>query len=308
MAKASAKRQDRLSDLQSEGMTDEPSMHRRGAHGDRRRILTVLAVVIVLLPLDAFWIEPASLHLTAYGVPMPERLRPFGPLRVAVIADLHGGAPFIDSDKIDRVVELANGAKPDLILLTGDYVIQDVVGGHRMSIETIVAHLRPLSAPLGVFAVLGNHDRWEPNWPHIWAEFERVGIRVLEDKTVRLFRSGRTMNLTGIRDYATYEHDGSDALATIPRGEAALCFTHSPDVFPLLTIQCALTVAGHTHGGQVWLPILGRRIVPSRYGQRYAIGLISEGGKLLFVSSGIGTSIVPVRFMVPPAVSVLDIR
>lgn len=287
-------------------MTGETRSHRRSAAaGDGRRILIVLGIILVLLPVQAFWVEPASLRLTTYRVPMPEALRPFGSLRVAVIADLHAGAPHIGTDKIDSVVALTNEARPDLILLTGDYMVQDVVGGDPMPIETIVQHLRPLSAPLGVFAVLGNHDRWERNWPHIWVEFERGGIRMLDDKTVILRRGGRMLNLTGIRDFATAEHDGHVALATIPRGQSALCFTHSPDIFPLLTTSCALTIAGHTHGGQVWLPFFGRPIVPSEYGQRFAIGLIHESGKDLFVSSGIGTSIIPVRFMVPPEVSLL---
>jgi len=97
-------------------------------------------------------------------------------------------------------------------------------------------------------------------------------------------------------------------LAALPSEQTAICFTHSPDLFPDIPAKCALTIAGHTHGGQVWLPLFGRPIVPSRYGQRYAIGTIVEGTKTLFVSPGIGTSILPVRLGVPPEISILDIR
>jgi predicted MPP superfamily phosphohydrolase len=99
-------------------------------------------------------------------------------------------------------------------------------------------------------------------------------------------------------------------LAAVPPHAPALCFTHSPDVFPDLPATCGLTVAGHTHGGQVWLPLLGRPAVAgvSIYGQRYAIGIIREGGKTLFVSPGIGTSGLPMRFRVPPEISLLEIR
>jgi hypothetical protein len=86
-----------------------------------------------------------------------------------------------------------------------------------------------------------------------------------------------------------------------------LCFTHSPDVFPDLPKTCLLTIAGHTHGGQVDLPVLGRLIVPSEFGQRYAAGLVHENGRYMFVSTGIGTSIIPVRFRVPPEVSLVKI-
>jgi predicted MPP superfamily phosphohydrolase len=87
-----------------------------------------------------------------------------------------------------------------------------------------------------------------------------------------------------------------------------LAFTHNPDVFPQVPHRVALTIAGHTHGGQVALPFVGRPVVPSKYGQRYAIGHVVEDARHLFVSPGIGTSVVPVRFQVPPEISVLTLR
>jgi hypothetical protein len=87
-----------------------------------------------------------------------------------------------------------------------------------------------------------------------------------------------------------------------------LAFTHNPDVFPHVPARVALTIAGHTHGGQVVLPLLGRPLVPSAYGQRYAIGHVEEDGRHLFVSSGLGTSIFPVRFGVPPEISIVVVR
>jgi predicted MPP superfamily phosphohydrolase len=286
----------------------EPDQPRGVTRDDVKRVLIVAAVLSVILALHAFVLEPASLQYGFHPVPAPPSLRAAAPLRIAVIADLHAGSPWIGTGKIDRVVASANAVRPDLILLAGDYMVQGVVGGTPMAPEVFIAHLKGLKARLGVYAVLGNHDRWESFWPHIIELFEAAGIRVLEDRTITVMKNGRRLNVTGIRDYATYPHDGADAMATIPAGESAICFTHSPDIFPLLPRQCALTIAGHTHGGQVWFPIVGRMIVPSQYGQRYATGLFSEGGKLLFVSNGIGTSILPVRFHVPPEISVLDME
>jgi predicted MPP superfamily phosphohydrolase len=97
------------------------------------------------------------------------------------------------------------------------------------------------------------------------------------------------------------------ALARVPADEPVLLLTHNPDVFPDVPPRVALTLAGHTHGGQVALPILGRPVVPSRYGQRYAYGLVVEGGRALFVSPGIGTSLLPVRFRVPPEISMVTL-
>ena len=224
-----------------------------------------------------------------------------------MIGDLHAGAPYIDEAKIDRIVALTNAARPDLVLLAGDYVIQGVVGGEHMPIETVADKLRPLKAPLGVFAVIGNHDRWE-NAAHIENAFTAVGIPVLENKSLEIARADDALRLVGVSDTFTTVPNLADAFAGVPEAERALCFTHSPDIFVTLPQTCALTIAAHTHGGQVWLPWLGRVIVPSRFGQRYAAGLVHENGKALFVTTGIGTSIIPVRFFVPPEISLLNVK
>jgi predicted MPP superfamily phosphohydrolase len=130
---------------------------------------------------------------------------------------------------------------------------------------------------------------------------------VLEDRAVPLARGECAFWLAGVGDFWTTPHDFARALSAVPENAPVLVATHNPDVFPDLPARVALTLAGHTHGGQVWLPLLGRLIVPSRYGERFAIGHIVEDGRHLFVTSGVGTSIVPVRFMVPPEVSVLEL-
>lgn len=288
-------------------MDDRETARRTKRRATWRAGLIILAFFAVTLAAHAFWIEPSSLRVAHYEVRLQPAAGTAGHLRVAVIADLHAGAPFIDADKIERVVAWTNREKPDLILLLGDYVVQGVIGGHPMPIDDIAPHLRRLTAPLGVFAVLGNHDRFHGGGPHVRDVLEANGIRVLDDQSVVLTRGPRTLYLAGISDMASGDPDVAKALANVPVGEGALCFTHSPDVFPLLPPKCVLTFAGHTHGGQVRFPLVGRMIVPSRYGQRYAIGLITEGDKMMFVASGIGTSILPVRFLVPPEVSVVDI-
>jgi uncharacterized protein len=274
----------------------------------RLRILVLFLIPIALvLGLDAFWWEPSSLKLARYDV-TADALALKG-LKIAVISDLHGGAPFITTEKIDQVVAMTNAAHPDLVLLTGDYVIQNVVGGHRMPIATIVAQLKPLTAPLGVYAVLGNHDNWD-DAGRITRAFEQGGIPVLENSAVQFKRGGAIITLIGVGDHYSGGSNVAQAMTGVPADAQALCFTHSPDVFPDLPKSCALTIAGHTHGGQVWLPVLGRIAVArqSLYGQRYAIGVIRENGKTLFVSPGIGTSALPVRFMVPPEVSLVSIH
>jgi len=224
-----------------------------------------------------------------------------------VLADLHVGSPRNGLRKLERIVEMAKAARPDLVLLAGDYVIQGVAGGRAASPEEIAEGLRQLSAPLGVWAVLGNHDWWF-DAHRVRAAFESVGIRFLENATARVSSETCAFWLVGVSDFWEGRYDVHSALGGITDSSPAVAFTHNPDVFPEVPERVGLTIAGHTHGGQVYVPFMGRPVVPSRYGERFAIGHIVEDGHHLFVSPGLGTSILPVRFLVPPEISVLTIR
>jgi uncharacterized protein len=251
--------------------------------------------------------EPAMLRNEDYALQIPGWPAGCDGLRIAVLADLHVGSPFNGPDKLERIIELTEHADPDLILLAGDYVIHGVPGGKFAPPEEIAARLARLSAPLGVWAVLGNHDWWL-DAPRVRTALESAGIPVLEDAATRIRAEQCDLWLVGIGDYWEGEHDVAHALAQVDDSAAVLAFTHNPDVFPDIPARVSLTIAGHTHGGQVYLPLIGRPVVPSIYGERYAIGHVVEGGRHLFVSSGLGTSIVPVRFLVPPEVSVITVR
>jgi hypothetical protein len=123
--------------------------------------------------------------------------------------------------------------------------------------------------------------------------------------------AGIAATRSGSSGWPTSTPPGSDPARTtsaVPSAESIIALTHNPDIFPLVPPRVAITLAGHTHGGQVYLPLIGRPIVPSRYGQRYAIGHIEEGGRHLFVTSGIATSIIPVRFLVPPEIVIARLK
>ena len=270
------------------------------------RLAGALFGIALALAAWAFWLEPASLRTRDYALTLPRWPAACSGLRVVALADLHVGSPWNGVANLRRVVGRANAARPDLVLLLGDYVIRGVRGGEFVAPEDVAAELAQLSAPLGVFAVLGNHDWWFDG-QRIRAALEARGIPVLEDRAVPLARGECTFWLAGVGDFWETSHDVGRALSAVPESAPVLVATHNPDVFPSVPARAALTLAGHTHGGQVWLPLLGRLIVPSRYGERFAIGHVVEDGRHLFVSSGVGTSIVPVRFMVPPEVSVLEL-
>ena len=273
-----------------------------------RLLLVVLGLILAFgLVLDAFWLEPSSIRLSRHDVTVDAPY--LKGMTIAVISDLHAGAPYIDEAKIDRIVAMTNAAHPDIILLTGDYVTENGLFSHHMAVERILTHLKRLRAPMGVYSVLGNHDHWEGG-PRIAGLFRAAGIPDLENMSLPLKGRHGDFYLAGIGDYHSGEAHPPRIFRHLPADAPALCFTHSPDSLPILPRNCALTLAGHTHGGQIRLPLLGRPAVAlaSMYGQRYAIGTVREDGKTMFVSPGIGTSLLPARFGVPPEISFLTIR
>ena len=273
----------------------------------RTKILIGLALVGTLLATWAFLIEPGSFRINEERISVPKWPAACNGKRIAVLADLHVGSPHKGIDSLRDLVKKVNMAKPDLILMPGDFVIQGVVGGSYVTPEAAGKVLGQLTAPMGVFAVLGNHG-----W---WFDAKRVGlalsqnnITMLEDASQKLTAGNCRLRLVGITDFWEGPFNVKQAMAGIKPDESVIAFTHNPDIFPILPQAIALTIAGHTHGGQVCFPFVGCPVVPSKFGQLYARGHVMEDGKHLYVSSGVGTSIIPVRFLVPPEVSMLEIH
>ena len=260
-----------------------------------------------VLGLWAFWVEPASLRVSTTEIEIAKWPKACDGMEVLVLADLHVGSPYYGLEQLREVVAKANNLNPDLILLAGDFVIHGVVGGSFVEPEHIAKESAQLRARLGVYAVLGNHDWWHDP-VQISRTLESAGIAVLEDASLAIHDGACQLWLAGISDYWEGEHDVDKALRDIPEASAIIAFTHNPDVFVSVPERVAITFAGHTHGGQVNLPLLGRLKVPSRYGERFAAGHIREDGRDLFVSTGLGTSILPVRFRVPPEIAKVTIR
>jgi len=272
----------------------------------KRRHIIFGAMLITALGCGiwGFAIEPASLTTREHELSIPHWSPELAGLRVAVLADLHVGSPFNGMAKLDKIVELTNSLEPDLILIPGDLVIQNVLGGSFVPPEQAAATLARLKAPLGVWACLGNHDWWL-DAGRVAAALEAQKIPVLEDDAVRIRRGSAHFWLVGISDYWEGRHDVRKAFVKVADDAPVVAFTHNPDVFPTISNRLSILIAGHTHGGQVYLPLLGRPIVPSQYGERFAYGHVVENGRHIFVSPGLGTSILPVRFLVPPEITSL---
>ena len=244
-------------------------------------------------------------------------------LRVAVLADLHAGEPHMPVSRVEEIVAAANGLGADVIVVLGDYLAGHRFMTRRVGMAEITPALAQLQAPLGVFSILGNHDWWddpvaqrERKGPIVAARALReVAIPVLENEVVRLEKDGQGVWLAGLGDQLAFvlgprRFQGVDdlpgTLAKVGDDAPVILLAHEPDVFPNVPERVALTLSGHTHGGQVRL--LGYSpLVPSQYGNRYAYGHVVEEGRHLIVSGGLGTSILPVRFGVPPEIVLVEL-
>ena len=269
--------------------------------------LWCLAFVAVLLGSWAFWLEPRRLVVNQSALDVPHWPEPLADLRVALLSDLHVGSPYWRLPELEQLVERVNRERPELVLLAGDYVITDVAFGEWVDPESIARVLGRLQAPLGVVAVLGNHDWWFDGH-RVRRAFESQGIVVLENQAHEVWRGGRRFFIVGLADQLTRRIRLDQALAGVPEGDPFLVLVHEPDVFVRVPERASLTLAGHTHGGQVRLPLLGRPVLPSKYGQRFAAGHVIEEGRHLFVTTGVGTSMFPVRFGVAPEIAILNLR
>lgn len=226
------------------------------------------------------------------------------PLRVAQLSDLHYG-PFIRAGSLRAWVAQVQAASPDLVVITGDLVDQQLRG----SPAPLAAALAELRAPLGVWACLGNHDhyRFGSHLDELSEALAEAGITLLvnEGAPVR-----GDLYLAGVDDYSAGQPNLEAALQGAPGGAATLLLCHQPDFFPQMHVHVDLTLAGHTHGGQVRLPGIGALYTSSRYGERYAEGWApppdARFGKA-YVSRGLGVSLLPLRFNCPAEIAVFDL-
>jgi predicted MPP superfamily phosphohydrolase len=224
-------------------------------------------------------------------------------LRVAVIADLHAGAPQVDEERIERIVDRVNSECPDLVALLGDYIDTGVALAEWIAPENIAARLGRLESALGTYAVLGNHD-WAHAGERMGQSLRDAGITLLENQAVAV----GDFWIAGLGDLLKRTADLEGTLAQVPSGVPVMLLSHNPDVFPRVPASVALTLSGHTHGAQVDIPVLRDVLTPSRFGAHYTGGHIEEGGRHLYVSDGIGTSRLPVRFRAKPELPVIELR
>ena len=272
-----------------------------------RIALLLLVLLIVSCLVWGFFIEPNRLVVNQQSIQIDTWPKELSGLRIALIADLHTGGWFIDENKLRLIVDRTNQLNPDLVVLLGDYVAPNSWHSRRVEPEITAGVLKDLRAPLGVYAVLGNHDWWY-NGAKVRRAFEQNGIPVLEDEVVEIRWRDKSFWLAGLADLWTRPQQIDETIAKAPPGSTMIALTHNPDIFPRLPPNVPLLLAAHPHGGQVSIPLIGTPIVPSRFGSKYTAGHVFENGHHMFVTTGIGTSILPVRFRVPPEIVVLTVK
>ena len=248
-------------------------------------------------------VEPRRLVTVRRTLELPRWPAALNGTRLGLLSDIHAGAPYASLKAIARAVERLNAEAPDATLLLGDYIDAHPLWGGRIAPDAIARELGKLRAPLGTFAVLGNHD-WKQAGDEMWRALTAAGIEVLENRAAR----AGSFHVAGLADLRVRRPDLPAALAGVPPGAPVILLAHDPDVFPFVPDRVALTLSGHLHGGQVAVPVLRRPAIPSRYGERYARGHVVEEDRHLYVSSGLGTSGLPLRLFVPPEVVVLELR
>ena len=282
---------------------------------------------MVSLGAYAVGIEPMLMtHVKRYALTPPHW--PAGlKLRVVVLADIHACRPWMSPERIASLAEDANALKPDVIVMLGDYPAGTRLVSDWVDASEWAPALSGLKAPLGVWSVLGNHDWWEDRaaqragaGPTISRKaLEGVGIPVLENDVVRLEKDGHGFWIAGLADQlairpskALGRHgfrgldDLDGTLAKVSDSAPIILLAHEPDIFPKVPSRVSLTLSGHTHGGQVRL--FGYSpVVPSAFGNRYAYGHVVENDRNLIVSGGLGFSIMPVRFGMPPEILQVDL-
>lgn len=268
-------------------------------------ILFVFLIVGLLFGGYCLLVEPYRVQVTRWTVKTPKWTLD-KPLTIAVIADPHLIYPWKPPAFLDRVVQKTNVLKPDIVLLLGDYIGTHSLGW-SVDPEEGTKPYGDLKAPLGVYAVVGNHDVVQ-GYPEAkgWLEALSKKVTVLQNQAIKT----GDLWIAGLEEPYRQHPDIEKTMESITDQAPVIMMTHNPDMFPEIPDRVALTLAGHTHAGQVQLPFIGAlpQVVPSAYGLRFLYGHIREGTKDLIVSSGLGETGLPIRLNALPEIVLVTLE
>jgi uncharacterized protein len=275
----------------------------------RQFLLRATAVGGLALAGGSVLLEPNRPRIVHRDFFLPRWPQAFNRFTIALLSDFHYD-PYFSVHPLHAAIPMVNGLRPDLIVLTGDFVSVPAFGDERkaaFAAEPCARLLREMAAPLGLWAVLGNHDdNTDPE--HVTRALQAENIQVLANQSVSIERGGGRFWLAGVNDVIGGTADLTATLRTVPRDEAVVLLAHEPDFadeacrFPI-----DLQLSGHSHGGQVRLPFLPPLYLPEM-ARKYVLGTYQVGPLPLYTNAGLGTVTVPVRLNCPPEITLLTLH
>lgn len=271
----------------------------------KRRWALALVAILAALGIAKAWHDTmADPVVRRASVVLPGLPAASEPVRIALISDIHVAGPDMPPSRLGRIVDQVNALQPDLVLIAGDFVSDKRTATRHYSTGEAIAPLGGLRPRWATVVVPGNHDHWR-DIAAIRRELSRRGAVVLANEARRF----GPVTVGGLDDDYTGRADLAATLEAVAAlGGAPVLLSHSPDPFPDVPRGYGLMLAGHTHCGQLRIPLVGAPATMSRYGERYACGLARENGNVLVTTAGLGTSLLPFRFGPRPEIWLIELR
>jgi predicted MPP superfamily phosphohydrolase len=271
---------------------------------NRRSFLSLGVTSAAACVADAFLFGPEDLTVTRRDVVCHGLPPALDGLKICMMADFHF-RPGQDDELLAKTVACTNAEKPDLIALPGDFADSD----HSV-LTPLVRELAKLRATHGVFASMGNHDGWNAGRETTRSHFEKAGISFLINRNSQVTIRNESLAVAGTDFVWTGRPDPAQTFKGIPKDRPVVALVHEPDYFDTMTAHrnLMLQLSGHTHGGQCKVPVAGYAPVRVAFGRKYVEGLFSRGNSRLYVTRGVGTTSLRVRFACPPEIAVLSLR
>ncbi len=280
--------------------------------------VAAFALFIAALAAYSYYVGAREFAVVEESVEVPNWNPELNGFRVLAISDIHAGSNYAPEERLRYMVDQANAQNADIIVLLGDYVSESKLDRNRLNlpdgetgselripVATFAEIFGGFRARHGVFAVIGNHDNWH-NGSKIRAELERVGITVLENEIAEVNVQNNIVWIWGIEDLWKNRRVPTEPFDGLADNRNMIAITHNPDSLLQAPSQIALMFAGHSHGGQMNWPFFGP--IAAVNDARFMDGHAVVDGKHVYVTSGVGTSVIPFRFRVPPEIAVVTIN
>lgn len=269
----------------------------------------LLLILIILVGAISFliyakFLEPNRLVISRAELFLPNWNDDLNGFKIGLISDIHIGTGNIDLKKLDKIVEKMNSQNPDLIILLGDFDAK-YIKLSKIPQKDISQSLAKLKAPYGVISILGNHDY---NPPEIVKNIlQNANIKILENTNTFIYPENKKIQIIGFKDMWHYKLNPEKIIRNNCSNIPTIILSHNPDIFPKIPPCTTLTLSGHTHGGEIYVPIFGAPFIPSKFNLKYRKNYVVENNKHLYVSGGIGT-LSGFRTFNPPEIVILTLN